>query len=134
MTDFPYEDARIDKIVEVLQDKKALYIKLMDLRQVTDSVDYFILCTGTSEPHIKGLVKDLANALKEDGHRPWHLEGTNNHRWVLVDYVDIVVHIFRRDAREFYDLEHLWGDAPLISFAAGEVEEDALESYTLEKL
>jgi len=52
MTDFPYEDARIDKIVEVLQDKKALDIKLMDLRQVTDSVDYFILCTGTSEPHI----------------------------------------------------------------------------------
>ena len=133
MTHPPPQDPRINKIVEVLQDKKALDIELMDLRQVTDSVDYFIICTGTSEPHIKNMVKDLTGALKQEGHSPWHVEGTNNHRWVLVDYVDIAVHIFRREARQFYGLERLWGDAPTTSFDSGGGEEDAPQLYSLEK-
>lgn len=125
------EDDRIDKIIEVLQDKKALDISLMDLRGVTDAVDYFILCTCTSELHVKGLVKDLIGVLKAADHRPWHVEGTNSNRWVLVDYVDLVVHIFRREAREFYSLERLWGDAQITCFAETEPAEEVVGEFIL---
>ena len=65
---------------------------------------------------VQGIITDLADKLKEQGQRPWHVEGYKSRRWILIDYVDIVVHIFRREAREFYALERLWGDAECTSF------------------
>ena len=131
MSEIEREDARIEKIIEVLQDKKALDILLMDLRQVTDTVDYFVLCTGTSELHMKSLAREVRDQLVAEGHRPWHVEGTNTHRWVLIDYVDIAVHIFRRELREFYALERLWGDAQMTSFATPDSAAESVGEFVL---
>lgn len=111
------EDARLQRIIEILQDKKALDILLMDLRQVTDTADFFILCSGTSDLHVKALAEELCDQLRAAGQAPWHIEGFEARRWVLLDLVDIVVHIFRQEIREFYALERLWGDAAFTSFA-----------------
>ena len=111
------QDGRAEKIVEVLQSKKAEDILLMDLRPLTDAVDYFILCSGTSDLHVRTLTKEVVEQLKLEDHVPWHTEGLKTRRWVLIDYVDIVVHIFRRQTRDFYGLERLWGDAECTSFA-----------------
>jgi len=88
----------------------------MDLRQVSDTADYFVLCTGTSDAHVRALSEDVADRMRQLGDRPWHVEGTQTRRWVLIDLVDIVVHVFRREAREFYALERLWGDAEIQRF------------------
>lgn len=104
-------DPRLKRIVEVLQDKQASDILLMDLRPLSDAADFFVLCSGNSDQHLKTLAEEVRQRLKEAGHSVWHLEGMDTRRWILLDYVDIVVHLFRRDAREFYALERLWGDA-----------------------
>lgn len=120
------QDEIIEKIVEILQSKKAQDILLMDLRSLTDTTDFFVLCTGNSDLHVKTLADEVADQLKEEGQRPWHIEGNKTRRWVLIDYVDIVVHIFRREAREFYALERLWGDAESTPFEGAW--EDAIEA------
>ncbi len=112
-----HEDPRIDQIVEALQKKKGLDILLMDLRGISDVADYFVLCTGTSEQHVRALSDDVVQTRKESGDAPWHVEGYTTQRWILVDFVDIVVHVFRQEAREFYSLERLWGDAECSTFA-----------------
>lgn len=101
----------VQRIIELLQSKQGADILLMDLRQVTDAADYFILCTGNSDQHIRALADELVERSKAAGEPPWHVEGLETRRWVLVDFVHIVVHLFRREAREFYALERLWGDA-----------------------
>jgi len=112
-----HEDARINQIIEVLLDKKGAEILLMDLRGLSDAADFFVLCTGTSEQHVKTLADEVAQSLKEAGDPPWHVEGVSTRRWILVDFVDIVVHVFRQEARDFYALERLWGDAQCTEFA-----------------
>ncbi len=101
---------------------------LIDLRGVSDAADFFIICSGTSEPHVRALANDVANTLREAGHKPWHVEGIESLRWVLVDLVDVVIHIFRQEARDFYALERLWGDADMSrlgdSWTAEETGED----------
>ena len=112
-----HEDARVEKIVEVLQSKNAVDLLFMDLRPISDAADYFILCNGTSDLHVKTLAEEVKERLRLDNCIPWHIEGLKTRRWVLLDYVDIVVHIFRRETREYYGLERLWGDAESIAFA-----------------
>lgn len=112
-------EARVRRIVELLQDKKGLDIVQLDLRAVTDTTDFFVLCSGTSELHVKALAEDLCDQLRTAGEGPWHVEGFETGRWVLLDFVDIVVHIFRQEIREFYALERLWGDAARTSFSSG---------------
>ena len=108
-------DAPVRQIVETLQNKQALDILLLDLRSLSDAADFFILCTGTSDQHVKSLADELADTLRAAGDPPWHIEGYGSRRWVLIDCVDIVIHIFRREARQYYALERLWGDAKRIS-------------------
>ena len=103
-------------IVETLQSKKGLDIAVMDLRQVSDAADFFVLCTGTSDAHVRALSDDVVESLRRVGERPWHVEGAQTRRWVLIDLVHIVVHVLRREAREFYALERLWGDADIYQF------------------
>ncbi len=111
-------EARVRRIVDLLQDKKGLDIVQLDLRAVTDTTDFFVLCSGTSELHVKALAEDLCDQLRTAGEGPWHVEGFETGRWVLLDFVDIVVHIFRQEIREFYALERLWGDAARTSFSS----------------
>ncbi|MDA0746570.1 MAG: ribosome silencing factor [bacterium] len=102
----------LDTCIECLQSLKADDILLLDLREVADFTDYFLLCTGNSDPHVKAIADAVQEGMKAAGQRPWHVEGLNNRRWVAFDFVDFVVHIFQGDARSFYGLERLWGDAP----------------------
>ena len=106
----------IEPIVGILQDKKARDIALLDLRSSTDTTDYFIICTATSDVHVKTLADELAARMKEQGHRPWHVEGYKTRRWILIDYVDLVVHVMRREAREFYAQDRLRGDASVTHY------------------
>ena len=102
-------------IVKGMQEKKALDIVIMDLRKVKNAVaDFFIVCSGNYDKQIDSISDsidaEVFKALKEN---PWHIEGKNNKEWMLLDYTDVVAHVFRKDRREFYALERLWGDAEI---------------------
>jgi ribosome-associated protein len=92
-------------------DKKADEIVLLDLRELTIVCDYFVICTARNTQHAKAVVEGIEERLKLDGRRPNHVEGRQNARWVLLDYGDVVVHVFMPEERAFYDLERLWVDA-----------------------
>lgn len=95
-------------------DKKARNIVVLDMREVSGVADYFVICTGDSDLQIKAIYEAIREEIKEAcDERPWHREGTDAYQWVLVDYVDLVVHIFTEEKRAYYDLERLWGDAPM---------------------
>lgn len=103
----------IDKIVEAIQDTKGEDIRILDLTHIENSVaDYFVVCSANSNTQVSAIAgtveKKVRNELKD---RPWHVEGAENAMWVLVDYVSVVVHIFQKHIREYYDIEDLWSDA-----------------------
>ena len=105
----------IDKIIEAIQDTKGEDVMIFDLSKIENSVaETFIICSANSNTQVSAIAgnieKKVRNELKE---RPWHVEGTENALWVLVDYVSVVVHIFQRHIREFYEIEELWGDAKI---------------------
>ena len=89
----------------------------MDLRKISSATDFFVLATGTSDIQVKSIAEHIVDELKVTGVRPGHVEGMNGGRWVLLDYIDFVVHVFHTSAREFYQLESLWGDAPTREFS-----------------
>ncbi len=104
-------------IVKGMQEKKAADIVVMDLRNVKNAVaDFFVLCSGNSDKQLDAIADSIDDevfkALKEN---PWHIEGKNNKEWMLLDYIDVVAHVFRKDRREFYALEKLWGDAEIVT-------------------
>lgn len=107
--DFPSE---INRAVELLHDRKATDVTLMDLRHLSGATDFFLIASGRSDTHVSAIADSLVDELKKEGVRPSGIEGMRGGRWVLVDYVDFVVHVFHPAAREFYQLERLWGDAP----------------------
>ena len=102
-------------VVKGMQEMKAEDIVVLDLRSVNNAVtDFFVICSGNSDTHIDAIAESIDHEVqKTDGQEPWHREGYNNKIWVLLDYVDVVVHVFNHDSREFYALESLWGDAEL---------------------
>ncbi len=92
--------------------KKAEDVVILDLRELSSACDYFVVATGLSEVQVKAIADHIEEMLAADGARPWHVEGRQHRRWVLIDYVDVVVHLFHKEAREYYRLESLWADAP----------------------
>lgn len=110
LSDLPPE---VSRAAELLFDRKAVDVTVLDLRKVTTTTDYFVIATGHSDTHVSAIGDHLVDEMKKEGVRPSGVEGMRGGRWVLVDYVDFVVHIFHPAAREFYQLERLWGDAPL---------------------
>lgn len=107
----PHEVARA---AELILDRKAQDVAILDLRGIANSTDFFIIASGRSDTHVTAIADNMVDELKAEGVRPAGIEGMRSGRWVLVDYVDFVVHIFHPDARDFYQLERLWGDAPLL--------------------
>ncbi len=107
----------VERAAELALERKAKDVVAMDLRGLSSATDFFLLATGTSDIQVKAIAEHVLDELKKEGVRPNHVEGLQGGRWVLLDYVDLVVHIFHPSAREFYQLEHLWGDAPTRSFA-----------------
>lgn len=99
------------KILKILDDKKALEIKALYVGELTTVADYFVIASGTSTTHVKSLCDEILEKLEEEGISVNHIEGYNSATWILMDYGNIVVHIFTKDERNFYSLERLWGDA-----------------------
>ena len=93
--------------------KKAHDVTLMDLRKVTDMADFFVICSGDSDTQVKAIADAVTDGMEQEGAEPWHREGLTERQWVLLDYVDVVVHVFHKEARKFYGLEKLWGDAKM---------------------
>ena len=103
----------VERAVELLFDRKAQDVVALDLRKLSTATDFFLIATGTSDTHVASIADHVVTELKIEGVRPLNVEGERGGRWVLVDYFDFVVHVFHPAAREFYQLERLWGDAPL---------------------
>ena len=99
------------RISEIMFNKKAYDVLLIDLRKLTAFADYFVICSADSDVQVKAIADELDRSLRDEGVKCWHKEGYQALNWVLLDYVDVVVHVFKKDAREFYSLEKLWGDA-----------------------
>ncbi|HZK27486.1 MAG TPA: ribosome silencing factor [Thermoclostridium sp.] len=104
-----------DEIIKALGDKKARNIKVIDIQELTTIATHFFICSGTSTTHIKALADEVEFKLKEKGVFPLRHEGYNSARWILIDYGDIVIHIFHEEDREFYNLERLWQDGKAIN-------------------
>lgn len=102
-----------DTIVEGMQENKAKDITVLDLRKISGAIcDYFIICSGDSNTQVDGISTSIQKyTRKELKEKPWHIEGKNGSEWILLDYVNVVVHIFQKELRSHYDLEDLWADA-----------------------
>ena len=110
-------DQLIAQIIKGIEEVKGNNIDILDLREIDNTVcDYFVICSGTSNTQVNAIVnsvqKIVSKALKD---KPWHVEGSDNAEWVLMDYVSVVVHVFQKHIREYYDIEGLWGDAKTTS-------------------
>ena len=100
---------------EMADNKKAEDITILDVRKISSITDYFVICTGTSEPHLRAIVDEITDKLREEhALRPRAMDGTLQTAWVVLDFFDVIVHVMRADVREHYDLEGLWGDAPRV--------------------
>lgn len=97
--------------VQAAANKKAEQIKILDLREISGFTDYFVVCSGMSDKQVQAIADSVAIQLKEEGFNPISVEGYRDGRWVLVDFGDVVVHVFHDALREYYDLEQLWHDA-----------------------
>ena len=108
--DFISDQPLLKQILNLALSKKAGRIIAMDVRGLSSLADFFIICHGESEPQVKAITDHIR---KGTDYKPRHLEGYENQNWILLDYFDIVVHIFKKDEREYYNLERLWADAPI---------------------
>jgi len=102
------------RATELAADRKAHELLVLDLRAISNATDYFFILSGTSDTHVKAIADHIIEELKREGVRPAHVEGLRAGRWVLLDYIDFVVHVFHPSVREYYQLERLWGDAPAV--------------------
>ena len=113
-------DELISKIISGVEDVKGIDISLLDLRDIENTVcSYFIVCSGSSNTHVNAIVSSVQKTVsKELREKPFHTEGLENSEWVLIDYVNIVVHVFQKHIREYYNIEELWGDAKTTQIAS----------------
>jgi ribosome-associated protein len=102
--------------IELALSKKAEDVLLLDLRAITNIADFFVICTASSDTQMGAVADAIVEGLAEVKHKVWHAEGYEVRRWVLLDYVHVVVHILLPETRRYYALEKLWGDAPMESF------------------
>lgn len=105
--------ALINTIVDAISDTKGEELVVLDLREIENAFcEYFIICTGNTNVHVAALAATIERKVKTElKERPWHVEGADNSQWILMDYTNIIVHVFQKEYRDFYDLESLWGDA-----------------------
>ncbi|WP_395052527.1 ribosome silencing factor [Flavobacterium sp.] len=112
-------DVLLANIIKGIEEVKGNDIEILDLRAIDSAVcDYFVICNGNSNTQVNAIVGSVQKLVsKEIKDKPWHIEGTDNAEWVLMDYVSIVVHVFQKEIREYYNIEGLWGDAKITSIA-----------------
>jgi ribosome-associated protein len=104
--------ALAESVAALAADRKATEVVILELREISSVTDYFVICTGRSDVHVRAIVDRIETGLAEQDERPLAREGVAHGSWALLDYGDVVVHIFQPEARAFYDLERLWGQAP----------------------
>jgi ribosome-associated protein len=104
-----------EKIAELIASKKGYNIKIIDLNKISSFTDYFVICSADSDIQVKAIADEVDNELRKLGVKPLHSEGAISNSWVLIDYVDVVAHIFKHETRLHYSLEKLWGDAPIVA-------------------
>lgn len=102
----------VRRVAELAKELKSHDVVALDLRGISSATDYFLVASGRSDVQVRAIANHIVDEMKKEGHRPLHMEGLQGGRWVLVDYVDLVIHVFHPQARDFYQLENLWGDAP----------------------
>ena len=114
------EDALISNIVLGIDNVKGIDVSLLDLRDIENTVcSYFVVCTGSSNTHVNAIVSAIKKTVsKELKEKPFHTEGNENAEWVLIDYVNVVVHVFQKQTRDYYNIEELWGDAKTTKIAS----------------
>lgn len=105
-----------EKICEIILTKKGYNIKLFNVKEITSVADYFVICSADSDIQVKAIADEIEDKLNENAIKCFHKEGFESLNWVILDYFDVVVHIFRKSVREFYNLDKLWGDAKITIF------------------
>lgn len=110
--------ALAQRIAALCQEFKATDVTILSLKGVTDMTDYFVIASGSSDTHVRSTAQRVEEELKREGARPAHVEGMEQGRWVILDYVDVVVHVFHPALRSYYQLERLWGDAAVVPLKA----------------
>ncbi len=106
----------VRRAAERALERKAEGVTVLDLRGISSATDFFVVASGRSDIHVRAIAEHVIDSAKADGNRPEHIEGLDEGRWVLIDYIDSVVHVFHPAVRAFYRLEALWGDAPVVRF------------------
>ncbi|MBN2355608.1 ribosome silencing factor [candidate division KSB1 bacterium] len=112
----------VNQIARLVWEKKGVDILIMDLRRLTSMTDFFVIASVDTDVQARAIVDHLKDHLRSQDVRPWHVEGSMGSNWILLDYVNVVVHLFRPQTRQFYNLERLWGDAKII-----EINDDSYE-------
>ena len=114
------EDSLISNIVDGIENVKGLDVSILDLRDIENTVcKYFVVCTGNSNTHVSAIVSAIKKTVsKELKEKPFQTEGNENAEWVLIDYINVVVHVFQKQIREYYNIEELWGDAKTTKVAS----------------
>jgi len=102
----------VNKVAKLALSKKAERVVSLDLRGLGAPCDFFVICEGGSDTQVKAIADAIAEGMKDVGEKVWHVEGYEARRWVLLDFVSVVVHVFDGETRDYYQLERLWGDAP----------------------
>lgn len=100
------------RIADLMLEKAATDVLVLDLRGLSTACDFFVVCTASSEPQVKAIADHVDETMRAAGGAPWHVEGRSQRRWVLLDFVHVVAHVFHRETRDYYLLERLWADAP----------------------
>jgi len=120
-------DQLITEIVRGIEEIKGQDIEILDLREIENTVcDYFVICNGTSNTQVNAIVNSVQKLVSKSlQEKPWHVEGSNNAEWVLLDYVHVVVHVFQKQIRDFYNIEGLWGDATSLKIETSTKKEEA---------
>ena len=104
--------AQVARAAELALERKAADVVVLDLRNISSATDFFLIGSGSSDTQVRSIAEHIMEELRKEGVRPGHVEGVEGGHWVLIDYIDFVVHVFHPQARSFYQLEALWGDAP----------------------
>ncbi len=99
------------QIADLMISKKAIDVVILDLKKLTSATDYFVICSADSDTQVKAIADSVQYGTEAIGERVWHQEGYHALRWIVLDYVDVVVHVFHKEERSFYNLDRLWGDA-----------------------
>ena len=109
------------KIADLVFNKKGYDVRIIDLQNIASFADFFVICSADSETQVKAIADEIDKTLRDEGIKCWHKEGYTALTWILLDYVDVVVHIFKKDSRDFYNIEKLWGDAESIEVIDPEI-------------